>query len=109
MTELGETQRFADEVQRAMADGWDQTLAESRAGFIIWGQEAGKTYDEAFADYERYQHAVKSGNTALMAQIDEEYSQYQKLSEMMDQVYNTAVSAYDSRERCGRLCLRQGF
>ena len=101
VTELGETQRFADEVQVAIAAGWDQTLAEARAGFIIWGQEAGKTYDEAFADYERYQDAVKSGNTALMAQIDEEYSQYQKLSEMMDQVYNTAVSAYDRAKDAG--------
>ena len=73
---LGGTQRFADEVQRAIDDGWDRTLAESRAGFILWGTDAGKTYDAAFADYGRYEKAVRDGNTALMKQIDAEYAAY---------------------------------
>ena len=99
--ELGETQRFLDEVQRAIADGWDQTLAEARAGFILVGQAAGKTYDQAFTDYSRYERAVREGNTGVMAMIDREYAQYQKLSEMMDQVYDTAVSAYDRAQAAG--------
>ena len=99
--ELGKTQRFIDEVQRAVADGWDQTLAESRAGFIIWGQAAGKTYDQAFADYARYEKAVRDGNTAIIAQIEDEYAAYRKLAEMMDQVYDTAVSAYDRAKAAG--------
>ena len=41
VAELGGTQRFAAEVQRAIDDGWDRTLAESRAGFILWGTDAG--------------------------------------------------------------------
>ena len=99
--ELGKTKRFIEEVQRAVADGWDQTLAESRAGFIIWGQAAGKTYDEAFADYARYEKAVRDGNTAIIAQIEDEYAAYRKLAEMMDQVYDTAVSAYDRAKAAG--------
>ena len=78
---LGGTQRFADEVQVAIAAGWDRTLAETRAGFILMGTDMGKTYDEAFADYERYQHAVKAGNTELMAQIEAEYADWRAASE----------------------------
>ena len=97
----GRRKRFIEEVQRAVADGWDQTLAESRAGFIIWGQAAGKTYDQAFADYARYEKAVRDGNTAIIAQIEDEYAAYRKLAEMMDQVYDTAVSAYDRAKAAG--------
>ena len=71
---LGGTQRFAEEVQLAIDQGWDRTLAESRAGFIIWGQAAGKTYDEAFNDYSRYERAVREGNTSLMRQINRDYA-----------------------------------
>ena len=74
-------QRFADEVQRAINDGWDRTLAETRAGFILMGTDMGKTYDEAFADYGRYQHAVKAGNTELMAQIEADYAEWRAASE----------------------------
>ena len=77
---LGGTQRYADEVQRAIDDGWDRTLAETRAGFILWGTDGGKTYDEAFADYERYQNAVKAGNTELMDQIEADYATYREAS-----------------------------
>ena len=78
---LGGTQRYADEVQVAINAGWDRTLAETRAGFILMGTDMGKTYDQAFADYERYQHAVKAGNTELMAQIEAEYADWRAASE----------------------------
>ena len=78
---LGGTQRFAEEVQRAINDGWDRTLAETRAGFILWGTEAGLTYEQAFADYERYQNAVSAGNTELMNQIEADYDRYRKAAE----------------------------
>ena len=77
---LGGTQRYADEVQRAIDDGWDRTLAETRAGFILMGTDMGKTYDEAFADYERYQKAVGEGNTELMKQIEAEYAEWRDAS-----------------------------
>ena len=77
---MGGTLRFADEVQRAIDDGWDRTLAETRAGFILMGTDMGKTYDEAFADYERYQNAVAAGNTELMAQIEAEYAEWRATS-----------------------------
>ena len=72
---LGGTQRFADEVQVAINNGWGRTLAETRAGFILMGTDMGKTYDQAFRDYERYQQAVGEGNTALMKQIEDEYAE----------------------------------
>ena len=77
---LGGTQRFADEVQVAISAGWDRTLAETRAGFILMGTDMGRTYDEAFADYGRYQEAVGEGNTELMKQIEEEYAEWGRLS-----------------------------
>ena len=88
---LGGTQRFADEVQRAIDQGWDRTLAETRAGFILMGTDAGKTYDQAFADYGRYEKAVREGNTALMKQIDAEYAAYRTGSKVtMNQVTSDA-------------------
>ena len=65
----------------AINDGWDRTLAETRAGFILMGTDMGKTYDEAFSDYERYQNAVGAGNTELMAQIEAEYAEWRAASE----------------------------
>ena len=89
---LGGTQRYADEVQRAIDDGWDRTLAETRAGFILWGTDAGLTYDQAFADYERYQNAVKDGNTELMLQIEADYAAYRAASaETTDAVVHDAA------------------
>ena len=78
---IGGTQAYLDEVQRAIDDGWDRTLAETRAGFILWGTEAGLTYDQAFADYARYEQAVRDGNTELMNQIEADYARYQAASE----------------------------
>ena len=78
---FGDTQRFADEVQVAINAGWDRTLAETRAGFILMGTDMGKTYDEAFADYARYQTAVGEGNTELMEQIEAEYADWRAASE----------------------------
>ena len=77
---LGGTQRYAEEVQVAIDAGWERTLAETRAGFIVMGADIGKTYDEAFADYERYQSAVGAGNTELMAQIEAEYAEWRAAS-----------------------------
>ena len=92
VAELGKTQQFADEVQVAINAGWDRTLAETRAGFIIMGTDMGKTYDEAFADYGRYEKAVRDGNTSLMAQIEAEYAEWQRLSAETAEK-NTAASA----------------
>ena len=72
--ELGGTQRFADEVQVAINAGWGRTLAETRAGFILWGTDAGLTYDEAFEKYAQYQTAVGAGNTVLMEQLEAEFA-----------------------------------
>ena len=89
---MGGTQEYIDEVQVAINAGWDRTLAETRAGFIVWGQAAGLTYDEAFADYERYQNAVKSGNTELMEQIEADYATYREASaETTDAVVHDAA------------------
>ena len=94
--ELGKTERFAEEVQVAIAAGWDRTLAETRAGFILMGTDMGKTYDEAFADYERYEKAVKAGNTELMAQIEAEYAEWERIStETSDEIILDAAAIGD--------------
>ena len=106
---LGETQKFADEVQVAINQGWDTTLAETRAGFILFGTDAGLTYDQAFADYERYQQAVGAGNTALMEQIEADYARYREASEEANEAAsrawesasNAAVSAFRASEDAG--------
>ena len=106
---LGGTQAFADEVQVAINQGWDTTLAETRAGFILFGTDAGLTYDQAFADYERYQQAVGAGNTALMEQIEADYARYREASEEANEAAsrawesasNAAVSAFRASEDAG--------
>ena len=107
--ELSGTQKFADEVQVAINQGWDTTLAETRAGFILFGTDAGLTYDQAFADYERYQQAVGAGNTALMEQIEADYARYREASEEANEAAsrawesasNAAVSAFRASEDAG--------
>ncbi len=78
IAEMGQTQVYIDEVQRAVKDGWDRTLAETRAAFILTGTTAGVAYDEAFQIYGRYEKAVRDGNTALMTQIEATYAQWQQ-------------------------------
>ena len=90
---LGGTQAYIDEVQRAVNDGWDLTHAEVRAGFILWGTQAGLTYDEAFAKYSQYEKAVREGNTSLMEQLDAEFAQYRQTAE------ETAAAAAAAWER----------
>ena len=78
---LGDTQEFIDEVQVATGAGWDRTLAETRAAFIVWGTDAGLTYDQAFYKYGLYQKAVSAGNTTLMKQLEEEFEGYRQSAE----------------------------
>ena len=78
--ELGGTERFADEVQVAIAAGWDRTLAETRAAFIVTATAAGISYDDAFGHYERYQKAVGEGNTELMACLEAQYVEWQGMA-----------------------------
>ena len=103
---LGKTHRFAAEVQRGIAAGWDSTLAETRAAFILWGTDAGRTYDQAFNDYARYEEAVRTGNTALMAQIESEYAEYRAMSEAAAAAWESAaqaaVSAFQAAQDAGQ-------
>ena len=62
------TQEFSDEVDRAMADGWDRSTAEMRASFVLLGQQSGLTYDEAFDQYSIYEQAVRDGDVELSKQ-----------------------------------------
>ena len=63
------TQEFSNEVDRAMADGWDQSTAEMRAAFVLLGQQAGQTYDESFESYAAYEQAVRDGDVELAEQM----------------------------------------
>ena len=90
---LGGTQAYIDEVQRAVNDGWTRTNAETRAGFILLGTEAGLSYDQAFLKYSQYEQAVRTGNTALMEQLEAEFAQYRQTAE------ETAAAAAAAWER----------
>ena len=106
---LGGTQAYIDEVQRAVNDGWARTNAETRAGFILWGTEAGLTYDQAFAKYSQYEKAVRDGNTSLMEQLDAEFAGYRQTAEetnaaavaAFEAASNAALSAFRASESAG--------
>ena len=66
---LRRTQEFSAEVDRAMADGWDRSTAEMRAAFVLYGQQAGLTYDESFDAYATYEQAVRDGDVELAEQM----------------------------------------
>ena len=70
-SEIGETDAYTQEVNRAMADGWDRSNAEARASFILLGQQAGMTYDESFRLFEEYTQALHDGDQARMDEIEE--------------------------------------
>ena len=93
IAEMGQTQAYIDEVQHAVNVGWDRTLAETRAAFIITGTAAGVAYDEAFRIYGQYEKSVRDGNTALMAQIELTYAQWQQ------QARDTAAANIAEAER----------
>ena len=61
---------FSNEVSIAMKDGWDRETAEMRAAFVLLGQQAGLTYDEAFGEYAKYEQAVRDGNVELMRELE---------------------------------------
>ena len=69
----GQTATYTESVQRLVADGWDQTLAETVAGFEHAGAAAGVSHDEVVRLYAQYQQAVKDGNTELVASIEATY------------------------------------
>ena len=47
-SELSDTEAYAQEVQSAINQGWDTTLAETVAAFLVTGKAAGKSHEEAF-------------------------------------------------------------
>ena len=117
---LGGTQAYIDEVQVAIAAGWDSTNAETRAGFILWGTEAGLTYDQAFVKYAQYENAVSAGNTTLMEQLEAEFAEYRqtaeetneaaakaaedaaaKTAEFWERATNAAISGYEKAKAAG--------
>ena len=69
--ELSGLATYTAEVQSAIAQGWDRTLAETVAGFLAAGEAAGVSRDEAFRLYEQYQQAVRDGNTTVIAEIEQ--------------------------------------
>ena len=93
IAEMGQTQAYIDEVQHAVNVGWDRTLAETRAAFMVTGTAAGVAYDEAFRIYGQYEKSVRDGNTALMAQIEATYAQWQQ------QARDTAAANIAEAER----------
>ena len=70
---LGETAAYQAEVQRATSEGWAQATAEARASFIMLGQQAGLTYDQADAAYGEWTAAMEAGDTKRMAAIEERF------------------------------------
>ena len=64
---------YAKEVQKAIADGWTQTNAEARAAFIVTGQAAGLSYDEAWKEYEKMSVAISTKNVDLVTEMTENW------------------------------------
>ena len=106
---LGGTEEFIDLVQAHVADGWDRTNAETLSGFIVWGTQAGLTYDQSTAKYAQYEKAVRDGNTAMMAQLDAEFAEYRQTAEettaaaaaAWEKATSAVISAFDRAKKAG--------
>ena len=92
-----------------MAQGWDRTLAETRAAFDYWAREAGVSIGESERLYAQYQQAVKDGNTELVASIEATYQSWIDDSDAAaaaaaadyERVSSAAVGAFYKAEDAG--------
>ena len=75
-SELAGTEEYAQQVQSAINQGWDTTLAETVAAFLVTGQAAGASHEEAFAAYEEYQNAIKAEDLETMQRIEAQYAEW---------------------------------
>ena len=76
-SELSDTEAYAQEVQSAINQGWDTTLAETVAAFLVTGKAAGKSHEEAFAAYEAIperDQERRPGET--MRRVEAQYAQW---------------------------------
>ena len=64
---------YAKETQKAIADGWTQTNAEARAAFIVTGQAAGLSYDEAWQEYRKMSEAISTKNVDLVTEMTDKW------------------------------------
>ena len=100
--QFGQTGTYIESVQRLVADGWDQTLAETVAGFEHAAAAAGVSHAEAVELYRQYQIAVQEGNVELVADIEATYQSWideanraeAEATAAAQRATNAAVSAY---------------
>ena len=106
---FGETAAYQERVGIAIADGWDRTLAETRIGFDLAAEAAGLAAWEGERLYARYQRAVQSGNTEVVASIEATYQSWiesaeeaeAKATAAHERATSAAVSGYERAEADG--------
>ena len=106
---FGQTADYQERVAVAIADNWDRTLAETRIGFDMAAEAAGRSAAEGERLYARYQEAVKSGNTEVVASIEATYQSWideaaaaeAATTAAWERSSSAAVSAFDRSKTAG--------
>ena len=106
---FGETAAYQERIGIAIAAGWDSTLAETRIGFDMAAEAAGRSAAEGERLYARYQEAVKSGNTEVVASIEATYQSWiasaaeaeAEVTAAAERTMNAAVSGFQRAESEG--------
>ena len=114
---FGETAAYQERVGIAIAAGWDRTLAETRIGFDLAAEAAGLAAAEGELLYARYQEAVKSGNTEVVASIEATYQSWiasaaeaeAAATAAAERTTSAAVSGFERSQREGETAYQKVY
>lgn len=101
VAEIGQIPQYQEYVTSLLSQGWDRNLAEVKAGFDLFGRQAGVTWAEIGDIYGSYQDAVKEGDEAEMARIMAIVEGWRERGGAIETGAETVVEANDSIARSG--------
>ena len=120
---IGEIPQYQEYVNSLLSQGWDRNLAEVKAGFDYWAQQAGLGFEESGRLYTQYQDAIKAGDNeevarieavvqgwrdrgaaiseAAQAEIDAAQEAAEAHRQFMDGVFSSVIGAWDRAKAAG--------
>ena len=120
---IGQIPEYQEYVNSLLSQGWDRNLAEVKAGFDYWAQQAGLGFEESGRLYTQYQDAIKAGDNeevarieavvqgwrdrgaaiseAAQAEIDAAQEAAEAHRQFMDGVFSSVIGAWDRAKAAG--------
>ena len=120
---IGEIPQYQEYVNSLLSQDWDRNLAEVKAGFDYWAQQAGLGFEESGRLYTQYQDAIKAGDNeevarieavvqgwrdrgaaiseAAQAEIDAAQEAAEAHRQFMDGVFSSVIGAWDRAKAAG--------